>query len=156
MDHVRVFFLLSPKDFHTIWKTSPLNARKTYTRHRGFFVVVVFLQGFTLKVDMSDFAILQFLFSHKDSLEKWPRQGSWRTMAQRHFLHSRTGILFKSCDDRGPRRSLFRYMFCVLVQGFSIKVAIKVLVKAYCTFIGVDKTLAISSGITHLFEDESC
>ena len=33
--------------------------------------VVVFAQGFSAKVKMSFFAFLRFLFSHKDSLEKW-------------------------------------------------------------------------------------
>ena len=77
-------------------------------------------------------------------------------MARSHFLYSRTRILFKSRHDRGPRRSLLRYMFCILAQGFSIKVAIKALAKAYCTCISVDKTFIISFGITHIFEDESC
>ena len=105
---------------------------------------------------MSVLSILQFLFSHKDSLEKWWCQGSWTTIARRHFLHFRTIILFKSRHDRGSRRSLLWCIFCILAQGFSAKVATEVPFKASCAFICLKKSVIISKGFTLIFEDESC
>ena len=82
---------------------------------------------------MSDFSILQFLFSHKDSLEKWRWQGSWTTIARRRFLHSRRRILLKYRADRGPARPLPGYMFYVLTQGFSGKVAFTGILEEHCS-----------------------
>ena len=81
---------------------------------------------------MSVFSILQLLFSHKDSLEKWWWQASWTTIARRHVLHSRMRILLKSRDDRGAQRSWLKYIFCILAQGFFAKVAKEVPSKRQC------------------------
>ena len=62
--------------------------------------------------------LLLLWVSSKDSLQKSRCQFL-------HFcsFHFRTRILCKSGDDRGPGRPLAGYIFCILAQGFSSKVA---------------------------------